>query len=79
MAAKYTRDSIDRALMHHSMSGVVHTYSPPEPAHHDPTRRAKWRIVFEQDLGATIEVNSATAYAVCLALGAAERVHRRTA
>lgn len=70
--AKYTRDTIDRALMHHQLAGAVRMYSPPEPPHENARRT--WRISFAGAHVADpdLDVTPSTAHAVCVALAAAE-------
>lgn len=75
MSAASKRDSIDRALMHHQLAGVVHVYSPPEQNGSASDRRSQWRIVFTGRETEPIDCNSTTALIVCAALASAELVH----
>lgn len=63
------RDSISRALLHHELAGVVHSYSPPETGR---DARSTWRISFVTDTLQPLGVNTPTAEAICAALAAAE-------
>lgn len=67
---RYTVESVGRALSHHTLTGVLHTVSPPY------TGRPKWHVTFPGDLTYT-EFTTAEAFALCLGLAAAERHYAR--
>lgn len=78
MATQAVRDSIDRALMHHQLADVVHTYGPPELNGPREGRRSTWRVTFAAKngtTGGTYDLSTTAVQAVCAALAAAEATH----
>lgn len=72
MSAAERRESIERALVHHDLAGVVHTWSPPEPVHHDPARKGKWTITLTSHTLDPIVCSTPAALDICKALAGAE-------
>lgn len=66
-------EGVERALAHHESTGMIHSWSPPEPPHHDPNRRSKWRI--NLDSTTSIDVDLTGAHNLCLAFRRAEMAY----
>lgn len=65
--------SVERALAHHSGTGMIYGYAPPEPPHHDPNRRSKWRIDLDRNTSLLVDLTGA--HNLCLALRRAEMAY----